>query len=426
MTVVAEFFQHVGPRNWRARLAVSVDLMRELSRYTDPDETYRVFARRMTQLYPTNRQVSLSRRGLDRPWFRVTRFNLWADRINPYTEPHRLPVHRGGLFAELAHAEEPRVIDELDVDPDDPAADFLDGQRSLLAIPLFEQGVAANTVVVTRDRPAAFPREQVPELVWLTNLFGRAVQTQVLSDRIQGLYQAAEYELRTVADLQHGLLPAAVPAVPGLAVAVHYRPANRAGGDYYDFFPLPGGKLGVLVADVSGHGTPAAVLMAITHSLAHSFPGRPDDPDQFLTHLNRHLCGRYVGASGNFVTAVYAVFDPANRSVTYATAGHPSPRLSGGGTWVAGPSSDRLPLGIGPDTTYPNQSCPFAAGGTAVLFTDGITEATGAAGEPFGLAGLDAALTGCDRPDLVVEGVLARLGRFAVGDDQTLLVVQSE
>jgi sigma-B regulation protein RsbU (phosphoserine phosphatase) len=429
MSITADFFQ-ASPRNWRARLAISVDLMRELSRYTDPDETYQVYARRLTQLYPTDRQISLSRRGLERPSYRVTRFNLWADRINPYKEPHRLPVYEGGLFAELAHADEPRVIDDLYLSPDDPAAEFLAGMRSLLAIPLFEQGRAVNTVVVAREEAAAFPREQVPELVWMSNLFGRAVQTQVLTDRLQELYEAAEYELRTVADLQHSLLPAAVPSVPGVDLAVHYKTANRAGGDYYDFFPLSGGRLGVLVADVSGHGTPAAVLMAITHSLAHAFPEPPADPGRFLAHLNAHLARRYTITTGHFVTAVYAVFDPAADTLTYATAGHPAPRLSVGSGWTAGPTVQRLPLGVSSrDLDYPSQTVLFKPGASAVLFTDGIADAADATGEPFGADRLDAALSGCDgSPSVVVGRVLGALEQFAdgtpVADDRTLLVVR--
>ena len=326
MPTTADFFQ-AGPRHWRARLATSVDLMRELSRYTDPDETYQVFARRMAQLYPTARQLSLSRRGLGRPEFRVTRFNLWESTANPYRDVDELPVRRGGLLADLLYADEPRVIDDLDaieLSPDDPARGFLHGQRSVLSVPLFDHGTAQNLLVVTRPDPHAFPREQVPELVWMSNLFGRAVQAQVLGDQVRELYAAADYELRAIADLQNSLLPADVPAVPGLDVAVHYRAANRAGGDYYDFFPLPGGRLGVLLADVSGHGTPAAVLLAITHGLAHAYTGPLDRPAAVLAHLNRHLAAKYTATTGHFVTAVYAVFDPAAGTLTYAVGRPPA------------------------------------------------------------------------------------------------------
>jgi sigma-B regulation protein RsbU (phosphoserine phosphatase) len=431
MAVAADFFE-ITPRNWRARLAISVDVMRELSRYSDPDEMYHVFSRRMSQLYPTSRQVSLTRRGLDRPHVRVTRFNLWPQKVNPFKEPDRLPVVSGGLLADLIYADEPRVIDDLILRPGDPAAEYLGDQRSLLAIPLFEDGMATNMVVVTREEPAAFPREQVPELVWMTNLFGRAIQSQVLSERLQEVYQAADYELRAIADLQHSLLPAAVPRTAGLEVATHYRTANRAGGDYYDFFPLSGERLGVLVADVSGHDTPAAVLMAITHSLTHAYSTQPARPGELLAYLNSHLAKRYTVTTGHFVTAFYAVFDPGASSVTYANAGHVTPRVSSAadGRWVPLPTSRGLPLGItSRDTAYPEQTMPFRNGDRVAVFTDGVTDAVNRTGEPFGLDRLDAGL-GADGPAAaqVVEALTEALRRFTDGrpvtDDRTLVVVR--
>ncbi|HVK19664.1 MAG TPA: PP2C family protein-serine/threonine phosphatase [Fimbriiglobus sp.] len=431
MTVAADFFE-ITPRNWRARWTISVDVMRELSRYSDPDEMYHVFAQRMSQLYPTSRQVSLTRRGLSRPQVQVTRFNLWAEQVNPFKQPDRLPVVSGGLLADLIYSDEPRVIDDLHLRPDDPAAEYLAGQRSLLAIPLFEDGVATNMVVVTREESAAFPREQVPELVWMTNLFGRAIQSQVLTQRLHEANQATDYELRAIADLQHSLLPGDVPQVPGLELAAHYKTANRAGGDYYDFFPLPGGRLGVLVADVSGHGTPAAVLMAITHSLTHAYPSAPARPGELLAYLNTHLARRYTVTTGHFVTAFYAVFDPAASAMTYANAGHAAPRAStaDGRQWVSLPTSHGLPLGVmSRDAAYPEQTIPFSPGDRVAIFTDGMTDAVNRTGEPFGPDRLDAGLgDGGSAPDEVVTAITDALDRFTLGqpvqDDRTLVVVR--
>ena len=83
MAVAPDFFE-TEPRNWRTRLAVSVELMRELSRYTDPEEMYQVFARRMAELFPVTRRLSVTRRGLRHPDYRVTRFNLWKEPLNPW------------------------------------------------------------------------------------------------------------------------------------------------------------------------------------------------------------------------------------------------------------------------------------------------------------------------------------------------------
>lgn len=431
MAAVAELFE-TTPRNWRARLAVSADLMRELSRYTDPEELYRAFSRRMGQIYPTARQISISRRGLDRPRVRVNRFNLWANPVSPYKHPDKLPILYGGILSELMYGDDTRVIDDLDVAPDDPAAEFLAGQRSLLAIPLFEGGAAVNMVVCTREEPDAFPREQVPELVWMCNLFSRAVQTQVLSDRLQTAYDAAEYELRAVGDLQHSLLPATIPRPAGLELGVHYRTANRAGGDYYDFFPLPGGKLGVLIADVSGHGTQAAVLLAITHSLAHAYPDPPLSPSKFLAYLNAHLGRWYTRTTGSFVTAFYAVFDPAENAMTCATAGHLPPRIyrNGDSAWKSVPSPNRLPLGVNPrGEVYPEQTVRFGPGDRIALFTDGVLDAVDPLGDPYGYERFDAALAWAPLDaEAAVREVIASVDRFSAGvplaDDRTLLMVR--
>jgi len=432
MGTTTDFFDPTA-RNSRARQAVAVELMRELSRYKDPDELYKVFARRMNQLYPTTRQITISRRGLDRPNFRVTRFNLWKNQNNPWRDAEKLPVFSGGIIGELAYEEQPRVIGDLQLEPGDPAEEYFAGQQSLLSIPLFEDGVATASVMVAREGPNAFPPEQVPELVWLSNFFARAAQTLVLSQRLQETYDDADYELRTIAELQQSLLPAEVPRVQGLDVAVHYRTANRAGGDYYDFFPLPEGKLGILVADVSGHGTPASVLMAITHSLSHARVDPPSKPGEFLSYLNRHLARKYTLTSGNFVTAVYAVFDPVHRSVTYANAGHAPSRARIGAMREFGPLDQvrRLPLGVTHRTVghYPEQTIELHPGDTFALFTDGITDAVNARGDAFGTERLDEWLA---QPDLDAGQTVARLveameefaGDAGGQDDRTLVLVK--
>jgi sigma-B regulation protein RsbU (phosphoserine phosphatase) len=432
MSVTPTDFFDPTARNSRARQAVAVELMRELSRYSDPGELSRVFARRMSQLYPTDRQITVSRRGLSLPQVRVTRFSGWSSPPDPFREPEKLPVVRGGVFAEWLGDDQPRVLDRFQVDPTDPAAEYLAGQKSVLAIPVFDAGQPTTAVILTREQPDAFPREQVPELVWLTNLFGRATQSLLLSSRLQEAYDAAEYELRTIAEFQHGLLPDGPPQVPGLDVGVHYRTANRAGGDYYDFFQLEDGKLGVLVADVSGHGTPAAVLMAVTHSMTHARTDPPHRPGEFLAFLNQQLARRYTVATGHFVTATYAVFDPKRGTITFASAGHAAPRGRVNGSERFEPLEQvrRLPLGVthravGP---YPEQTLRWKAGDAVALFTDGITDSVSPLGEPFGEERLDGVLS---RPftcsACAVSAVVDELERFTgstvPADDRTLVVV---
>src|SRR5262249_62094850 len=115
-------------------------------------------------------------------------------------------------------------------------------------------------------------------------------------------------ELKIVADIQRSLLPARLPRIPTVDLAAHYQPARRAGGDYYDFFPLPDDRWGIFIADVSGHGTPAAVLMAVTHSIAHTRPGPPMPPRTLLDYLNDHLSTRYTSTNRTFATAFSPIY----------------------------------------------------------------------------------------------------------------------
>ena len=238
-----------------------------------------------------------------------------------------MPLYEGGLIAELIYGDEPRLFDDLDIDPDDPAAEYLNGYRSMLAIPTYDRGEALNMVLLLRREPHAFSREQFPEVVWMSNLFGRATAHLLTSERLKQAYESVDYEMKVVGEIQRSLLPAKMPVIPTLAVAASYQTSHRAGGDYYDFFPLPEGKWGILIADVSGHGTPAAVLMAVTHSLAHTYPGQPTPPNEMLDYLNGKLAALYTMQSDTFVTAFYGIYNPADRSLTYSSAGHNPPRL---------------------------------------------------------------------------------------------------
>lgn len=428
MPTTSEFY-NTGPRNTRTRLAASVDLMRDLSRVSDPREMHDLFIRRMEELFPVTRRLTLSRRGLHYPEYRITRFNLWKDPADPWSEAHRLPVYSGGLLADLLYSDEPKVIDHLELDPDDPAGEYLGGQQSLLAIPQFEQGATVNAIVLGREDVAAFPRDRIPDLVMLSNLFARATQTIVLSKAVREAYDSLDFELRTVADIQKALLPTKTPQAAGLDVAVHLKPAARAGGDYYDFFELPEGRLGVLIADASGHGAPAAVLMAMTHAITHTLP-HPVRPGALLTHLNAHLARRYTRPTGSFVTAFYAVFDPAAGQLTYSSAGHSPPHLRRkDGTLVVLNRAQRLPLGIKPDEVYPEKSIELYPGDRAVLFTDGVIEAVNGDGEVFGTGRLNDALPAGDAVAAAsLQSILDSWNEFtagvASGDDRTLVLVK--
>ena len=121
-------------------------------------------------------------------------------------------------------------------------------------------------------------RAIIPMLHWQGNLFGRGTSNLVLRNQLGEALTALDRELEVVGEIQKSLLPQTLPTIKGFDIAASYLTSARAGGDYYDFFPLNNGRWGLFIADVAGHGTPAAVLMAITHAIAHSQPGTHTPP----------------------------------------------------------------------------------------------------------------------------------------------------
>jgi len=418
--------------DWPHRLAQVVEMMREMSLQTDPQAMVRAYTRRMRKFVPVDAFLSVSRRGLKRPWFRVTRSSTWQGEINPWHEQEKLPLISGGLVGELLYGDEPRIIDELEFAPDDPAAAYLAGHRSLMALPQFDRGEALNMSFQLSKEPARFNREQFPEWVWLSGLFGRATHSLVLSEQLKQAYEVVEREMKIVADLQRTLLPKKLPAVPGLDLAAHYQTSQWAGGDYYDLFALPDGRWGLLIADVSGHGTPAAVMMAVTHSIAHTYPGDPLRPGAMLDFINHHLATRYTADFEAFVTAFYGIYDPAARTLTYASAGHNPPRLKRceDGKMMSLDGVGNLPLGIDASVHYEEATKSLRPGDQIIFYTDGITEAVAPDDVTmFGVERLDHELENCHlTADGLIHAVLAAVDVFTAGapstDDRTLLVAK--
>lgn len=419
--------------DWHRRLDQITETMREMSTLDDPEAVVESYAKRIREVMPSDRWISLSRRDLEFPQYRITRSSTWTDPVNPWQHPERLPIFEGGVLADLIYGDKPRIIDDILplLSDDEPAAEYLNGQRSLMAIPHFDGGVGLNMVVTLRKEPGAWEREPFPERFWISSLFGRATQNLVLNERLKEAYNIVDRELRVVADIQRSLLPKKLPEIPGLKLATFYRTSQWAGGDYYDFFELPGGRWGFLIADVSGHGTPAAVMMAILHSLTHGHPGDPDPSSALLQHVNQRLASTYTIENDVFVTAFYGIYDPIKRTLSYSRAGHNPPRLRkcSQGRVLAIEDVGGPPLGLFEDMKYTQATISLHRGDVLVLYTDGVTEAMNGRGEQFSLNRLDAILARCDLPaqqmaDAIVEGVDAFTDGLDPHDDQTLVVAK--
>lgn len=413
--------------DWRDEVRFVAELMMDVSREHDPQKVARMYGERVRAVFPRDRLVTVSRRGLERPFFRVTRNTDWTEDIDPWKQKDRLPLLRGGLVAELLYSNEVHIIQDLRVADDDPAAEHLRGMRSCLAIPQYDNGEAMNMVLSLFREPNGVDTSSAANLVWNSNLYGRGTLNLVLRRELDDAYQALDRELKIVGEMQRALLPAELPTIPGLNLASMYETSQRAGGDYYDIFPLPDGDWGFFIADVSGHGTPAAVMMAITHAIAHSHPD-PATPGELLAYLNRRLVDRYTGGAGSFVTAFYGVYRPSLHTLTYASAGHNPPRMRYGGQVMSLESPSGLPLGIMHDEWYPETCVRFGPGDLLLLYTDGITETFSQDRRMFGVERLDELLRSHNgHASRLTDAVRAAVCEFSANapasDDRTLLAL---
>lgn len=235
-------------------------------------------------------------------------------------------------------------------------------------------------------------------------------------------------ELEIARGIQAGLLPEKSFSVAGLTAASRYVPATSVAGDFYDFLPKDGG-LGVLIADVSGHGVPAALSASMVKVAIRAQRDWADKPAQVLTGLNSILCGNL---QGQFVTAGYLYLDPRRGSLAYAGAGHP-PLL----VWRAGEArvesmeENGLMLGIFPEGVYKSRTATLNSGDRFILYTDGIPEAPSASGEEFGMERFkdflrqNSAHSTQELCDLLIQRLAAWCGNGTreQHDDLTLIVV---
>jgi serine phosphatase RsbU (regulator of sigma subunit) len=210
-------------------------------------------------------------------------------------------------------------------------------------------------------------------------------------------------------------------------VAVHFVPVTAVAGDLYDFVRLDPARTGILVADVSGHGIPAALVASMVKLAFTTAADESHDPAQVLSAINRALCRQL---ELGLVTAVYVVIDTERGSATFANGGHPPPLVGRADGQVEAIQEHGLLLGFKPDVAYKNVEIPLRDGDLLLLYTDGVTEARNAAGEFFDrdrLAGWLAA-RGDRQVAPFMKAAVAELDRWrgdrAFEDDVTFVVAR--
>lgn len=230
-----------------------------------------------------------------------------------------------------------------------------------------------------------------------------------------------------ITELQRHLLPAELPDIPGYEFSVLYRPCEEAGGDFYGFQAFADGRLGIVVADIAGHGATAAVMMAALRGALAAFRvyGRPREsaPQDLNAIVNE------IGVPGMFITAFFVSLDPSSGMLYCGNCGHPPAIIvrADKSSELINAASD-LPLGILPCIDPPMMPVPLQPGDTLVMFTDGVTESRDSSGREFGLPRLIDAIASptSTSAERVRDNVIQALTDFQVDshplDDRCVLV----
>jgi serine phosphatase RsbU (regulator of sigma subunit)/anti-sigma regulatory factor (Ser/Thr protein kinase) len=190
-----------------------------------------------------------------------------------------------------------------------------------------------------------------------------------------------EQELRVAQLIQKNFLPKELPRLPGWQVSAHYRPARAVGGDFYDFIELEGGRLGLVIGDVTDKGVPAALVMAATRGVLRAWAQRIDSPSEVLQGVNDLLTPDIP--ANMFVTCLYGVLEPASGTLRFANAGHNLPYVHTDDGAVELRATG-MPLGLLPGMAYEENEATLKPGETVLLYSDGLTEAHSPKREMFG------------------------------------------
>jgi predicted ester cyclase len=233
-------------------------------------------------------------------------------------------------------------------------------------------------------------------------------------------------ELRLARSIQQASLPKEVPTLEGWQISPYYQPAREVGGDFYDFFELEDGRLSIVVGDATGHGMPAALVMASARSMLRAVAQASDSPGDVLRSVNDPLATDIP--PNMFVTCFYAILEPDSGRLSYANAGHDLPYL-----WHDGDAEELrargMPLGLMPGMSYEEGEVSLGEGNCVLFYSDGLVEAHDPKGQMFGFPRLRALVAEHGEEGSLEEALLEELYSF-VGegweqeDDITLLTLE--
>ncbi|HLX75166.1 MAG TPA: GAF domain-containing SpoIIE family protein phosphatase [Terriglobales bacterium] len=296
--------------------------------------------------------------------------------------------------------------------------------RSEVGFPLKVNGKVIGVFTAAHPDVNGFCEEKLQLLQALGCHIEVAVQNARLFREQRLARQRMDREAQEARQIQEALFPKSSPLVPGYKISGFSVPAGAVGGDWYDFIPLSQGRWGLVLADASGKGTAAALMMSAARGILRSLAENCAAPGEVLDRLNRLLLNDFP--VGRFVTMLYAVLDPAARTLSIANAGHPWPLLANGSAAQVVSGANGLPIGFAQEN-FAQTRIELAPGARVLFYSDGISEAENVSGEDYGSRLLQVLNSGSE---LCAERVLDDVRAFAAGrglqDDATVILVKAE
>ena len=300
------------------------------------------------------------------------------------------------------------------IDVRDSVADC--GIRSVMCVPFLraDGDVLGVLQLDRRDTRTPFHRHDLDLLAGVTTQVTLAIeQAQAHEERLSREQLRRDLELAN--RVQQALLPSRPPEIPGYESFDYYEPARQISGDFFSYVPLPGGRTAVVLADVSGKGMSAALVMAALAADVRYCLASESDVATAVGRMNESFCR--AGWDDRFATFVVAVLDPATHRLSLVNAGHMPPllRTAAGDVAAIGIEAAGLPLGVDPETVYQATDVPFPAGATLVCYTDGISEALDHAQRPYGIERLTRVVAAAEGAGDAGRRILADVERHAAG-----------
>lgn len=332
----------------------------------------------------------------------------------------RLRIGHEGMVGHVAANGMMRYAPDVRLDPYYIACE--PSTHSEVTIPLKADGRVIGVLSVDHQELDAFQEDQLAVLQAIAGHIAIAIENARVYQSEREGRQRLEKEWADARAIQQALFLKPVPLIPGFCFETAWHPAGAVAGDWFDFMDLGGNRYGIALADVSGKGMSAALLMSATRALLRSIAPLHPSPSSALEHLNRVLMEDFP--SGKFVTMVYGILDANTRRLTLASAGHPRPMVKNGECAFLDLDTG-LPLGLGV-SVYPETTVEMHPGMQVLLYTDGITEAMNTAFEDYGPERL---LRHFVTPGACVEGLIDEVHRFGAGsihtDDATAVLIRT-